>query len=142
VPGPAGPLASPWLSLTVGYRNSKDRTFRPMLALLPFSRIGAPRSRAPVRSWRIQRGVASLILVFAHDLPAEVYKRFVDVGSPPRTRLEVGNVPVTGYCECAWPRDSPIVFEIGLVPDENHGHVVVLLDPPDLLPELSELVEG
>ena len=32
----------------------------------------------------------------------------------------------------------PLVLEVALVPHQHHGHVVTVLDPEDLLPEILE----
>lgn len=98
--------------------------------------IPPPRTRLQLPQLRIR-------LILADDLPAEIHKRLIDIGSPSRGRLVIrGVAPALGDGERAGPRDGTVILEIGFVADDDKGDALVVFDADDLLAELVEFVEG
>ena len=51
-------------------------------------------------------------------------------------------VELPGHVEALVLADDALVLQVALVADEHHGHVLGVLDPEDLLPEVLQVVEG
>lgn len=96
--------------IIMGYRNSKNRALWPVFASISVSR--PPRSRPTTRPRGIWWGVAALVLILAHNLPAQVYKSFVDISSPASAGLKVRDIPVTGYGERSWAWYCSVVLQV------------------------------
>jgi hypothetical protein len=124
-----------------GYRSLKDGTMRPVRFTLWPSRVSS--ASGATRPGGIRWGHArAFVLVLADDLSAEVDKGFVDICSPSGAGFKIGNVPFTRYGECSRTRYCTVVFQVGLVANENHGYVAVFLYPSYLLAQLGELPKG
>ena len=63
--------------------------------------------------------------------------------SPPSTRLIIRRIPPTlTQAKRLTPAHRAVAFEVGLVPDDDDGHVLVVFYADDLLAQFLELVEG
>lgn len=71
--------------------------------------------------------------IFPNDLPAEIDKHLVNIGSPAGRGLVVGGIaPALREGKCASTRHRTVLFEIRLVSYNHNGNFLVVLDANDL----------
>jgi len=81
--------------------------------------------------------------IFADDLPAEIHKDFVDIGSSSSGCLVIWRIaPALRQLVRYLPSYGAVVIEIGLVAYDDQGDVWVVLDPDDLLSQFGQFMQA
>ena len=99
-----------------------------------------------VRSFPLSRWMVVILgvplQVFTDDLPTKVDEYLVDIGSSTSRGLIIRGVsPGLGEGECTSTRHCTVFFKIGLVPHNDDGHIFIVFDAGDLLPQFREFVQ-